>query len=397
MADRRAALPAAPSRALAWIDDELAAIQASGLERRVLDLASAPGPMVEFEGRRMLLLGSNNYLDLAGHPRVVEGAVAAARRFGAGSGASRLVSGGTELHAELEARLAGLLGAEAALLFSSGYLANVSTIEALAGDGDEVFSDELNHASIIDGCRLSGARVSVYPHRDLAALDSALAASSARRRLVVSDSVFSMEGDEADVAGLVELAGRHDAMLMVDESHAVGVLGEGGGGLVVAEGLSASVPVRMGTLSKALGSAGGFIAGSERLIHWLRHRARGFVFDTAPAPPAVGAALAALAVIEAEPERRERLLGLTGRLRDGLAVSGLPARPGRSAIVPVLVGEPEAAMAIAAKLRAAGVIAPAIRPPSVPAGTSRLRLTVSAGFSPQQVDQAVAAIAAAAR
>jgi 8-amino-7-oxononanoate synthase len=383
------------SRALAWIDDEMAAIQAGGLERTLLQLSSAPGPLVEHDGRQYLLLGSNNYLDLANHPEVVAAAVAAARRYGAGAGASRLVSGAIDMQARLEDTLASLTGAEGALLFSSGYLANVSTIQALVGRGDQVFSDALNHASIIDGCRLSGAAVTVYPHADLEALGVALSDPGRGRRLVVSDSIFSMDGDSADVAGLVEIAERHDAMLMLDESHALGVLGDGGGGQAVAHGVADRVPVRMGTLSKALGSAGGFIAGPRQLVDWLRHRARGFVFDTAPAPASVGAAIAAVDVASREPERRQRLLALSERLRRGLVAERLTVSPGEAAIVPLLIGDPRRAVEVALEVRKGGVIAPAIRPPSVPVATSRLRLTVSAGFSPDQVDTAVTVIAAA--
>jgi 8-amino-7-oxononanoate synthase len=377
---------------LAWIDDELAAIRAKGLERTLLELTSAPGPMVEFEGRHYLLLGSNNYLDLAAHPEVMEGAVSAVRRLGAGAGASRLVSGATGLHAELENELAAILGVEAVLLFSSGYLANVSTIQALVGKDDEVFSDALNHASLIDGCRLSGAHVTVYSHADIAELGRALAASTARRKLIVSDSVFSMEGDSAPVKALGELAAATGAMLMLDESHAFGVLGENGAGLAPEARPSAVGMLVMGTLSKALGSAGGFIGGSAELVHYLRHRARGFVFDTAPAPAAVGAALAALRLMAREPGRRARLLELTARLRHGISGLGVPLGTGDAAIVPLLVGAPDRAMRMAASLRERGVIAPAIRPPSVPDGTSRLRLTVSAGFTDVQVDTAVAAL-----
>lgn len=380
------------SPALAWIDDELARIKAGGLERRLLELTTAPGPTVEHSGRTYLLLGSNNYLDLANHPEVVAAAVDATRRYGAGSGASRLVSGAIDLQARLEAALAEMVGAEAALLFSSGYLANVSTIQALVGRDDAVFSDELNHASLIDGCRISGSQVSVFPHADLGVLDAALAHSSGRRKLIVSDSVFSMDGDSADVAGLVEVAEQHGATLMLDESHALGVLGPGGGGLASAAGREGEVPVRMGTLSKALGSAGGFIAGSEQLVEWLRHQARGFVFDTAPAPAAVGAALAAVDLSQRQPGRRQRLLELTARLRFGLAGGGRRVLPGEAAIVPLVLGDPTLAVDTATRLRDAGVIAPAIRPPSVPPGTSRLRLTVSAGFSEEQVDQAARAI-----
>lgn len=425
-----------------WVRGELAAVEAAGLRRTLTELEGPPGPTMSLSGRRVIVLGSNNYLDLAGHPRVVEGAVEAARRYGAGAGASRLVTGANRLQAELEARLAALVGAESALLFSSGYLANVAAIPALVGAGDEVFSDVLNHASIIDGCRLSGARVSVYPHGDLAALEGLLRASRARRRLIASDTLFSMEGDAAPVAGIASLAAAHGAMTLLDESHAVGVLGTGGGGLArsagdgrpgasspawpdsgpvsdrlagaaqptllmgtlskaIGAGGAARDPDRptlvMGTLSKALGSAGGFVAGGAALVDLLRHRARGFVFDTAPAPAALGAALAALDVIAAEPDRRVRLLRLTRRLRDRLEEAGLRLLPGPGAIVPLIVGEPGPAMAIARRLREAGVLAPAIRPPSVPAGTSRLRLTVSAGFDEAQVDEAAAAIAAAAR
>jgi 8-amino-7-oxononanoate synthase len=378
--------------ALAWLRDELELIRAAGLERSLLDLRSAPGATVELDDQRYLLLGSNNYLDLAAHPAVIAGAQEALREYGAGAGASRLVSGTLEIHSRLEGELAALVGAEAALLFSSGYLANVATIPALVGRGDEVFSDALNHASIIDGCRLSGARVTVFPHRDLDRLASALGASAARRRLVVSDSVFSMEGDSAAVTDLVQLAESHDAILMLDESHALGVLGQGGGGLTDAAQVSGRVPVLMGTLSKALGSAGGFIAGSAELVHYLHHRARGFVFDTAPAPAAVGAAAAALQLVRSEPWRRQRLLDLTARLRRGLGHGGLSMLDGEAAIVPLLLGAPERAVAAAARLRERGIIAPAIRPPSVPDGTSRLRLTVNAGFTEAQVDAAIAAI-----
>jgi 8-amino-7-oxononanoate synthase len=301
-----------------------------------------------------------------------------------------LVSGAIDLHGRLEERLADLVGSESVLLFSSGYLANVSTIPALCGKVDVVFSDAFNHASIIDGCRLSGAGLHVYPHGDMEALSRALQRTPARRRLIVSDSVFSMEGDSAPVERLADLAAAYEATLMLDESHALGVLGSRGGGL--AQQVGVPVDVLMGTLSKAVGSAGGFIAGSHQLIQFLRHKARGFVFDTAPAPATVGAALASLEVMAREPERRARLLGRTGRLRAGLGGAGLRLPGGEAAIVPLFVGEPGPALELAIRLRQAGVIAPAIRPPSVPPGTSRLRLTVSAGFSEEDVDTAVEAI-----
>src|SRR5438445_8321111 len=327
---------------LAWVEGELDDMQAAGLERRLLELDGPPGPTVELDGRTYILLGSNNYLDLAAHPAVVQGAIAAARRFGAGAGASRLLSGATPLQRELERGLAGLLRAQDALLFSSGYLANVATVAALVGKGDEVFSDALNHASIIDGCRLSGARVTVYPHRDVDCLAQLLRSSTARRRLVVSDTVFSMEGSVAPVNELATLAGGADAMLLLDESHALGVMGTDGAGL--AAEIDFEGKIVMATLSKALGSAGGVIAGSAMLIRFLQHRARGFVFDTAPGPPAVGAARAALEVMLAEPGRRQILLQLTARLRNRLRAGDLRVPEGETAIVPLLVATPEASL-----------------------------------------------------
>jgi 8-amino-7-oxononanoate synthase len=375
---------------------EMAAIDGSGLRRVLQHIEGPPGPVVVVGDRSYILLGSNNYLDLARHPRVLAGARAALERYGAGAGASRLVSGGTTLHRELEVRLAAWLGAEDSLLFSSGYLANVSTIAALVGRGDTVFSDALNHASIIDGCRLSGAAVEVYPHADLAALEQQLKRARSGRRLLVSDTIFSMEGDTAPLRRLAAMADDHGAMLMLDESHAVGVLGLTGAGAAELHGVASVADLRMGTLSKALGSAGGFIAASALLIDYLRHRARGFVFDTAPAPAAVGAALAAVEVVLAEPDRRARLHRQTGRLRAALEAGGLSPLPGESAILPVLVGDPRRAMAISAAARAGGVIAPAIRPPSVPEGGSRLRLTVSPGFDDSLIDRAAEVVLAAA-
>jgi len=379
-----------------WVDASLEDIRGAGLERHLLELDGPPGPTAHLGGRRHILLGSNNYLDLAGHPTVVEGAVAAARRHGAGAGASRLVSGASALQRTLEERLAAFLGVEAALLFSSGYLANTGTIPALVGAGDEVFSDSLNHASIIDGCRLSGATVTVYPHRDAGFLAEALAASRARRRLIVSDAVFSMEGDACPVEELQGLAATHGAMLLLDESHSFGVVGAGGRGLVAAVAGGGGGALVMATLSKALGAAGGFVAGPAPVIEYLRQRARTFIFDTAPAPAAVGAALAALGVLEAEPARAERVRALAGRLAEGLRAAGLGVPVPAAAIVPLVVGEAEAAIALAAAARERGVIVFPIRPPSVPPGTSRLRLTVTAGFSEAMVDTAIDALAAAA-
>jgi 8-amino-7-oxononanoate synthase len=378
----------------------LAQIEAAGLGRRVRTLQSASEPEVVLDGRRVLCLASNNYLGLAAHPEVVDAAAEAARRYGAGAGSARLVTGGLTVHDELEARLAAFKGAEAALLFSSGYLANLGTVAALVGPGDAVFSDALNHASIIDGCRLSRAGVHVYRHADAGHLEDRLAAwrrgaPAAARALVVTDSVFSMDGDVAPLPDIVAASERHGAVLMVDEAHATGVVGPNGRGAVAAYGLDGRVGVVMGTLSKSLGAAGGFIAGSAELCAWLRNRARSFVFDTALPPPTAAAALAALGVLEREPERPVRARRLAGRLASGLRGAGYEVAEPPAAVVPVVIGAPDAALALSGRLIDAGVLVTAIRPPTVPEGTSRLRATVMATHTDAEIDRAVAAFATA--
>ncbi|HET9771310.1 MAG TPA: 8-amino-7-oxononanoate synthase [Acidimicrobiia bacterium] len=366
---------------LAFCGEELARLEADGLGRRVRALESASEPEVTLDGRRVLCLASNNYLGLAAHPAVAGAAAEAAQRYGAGAGSARLVTGGLVIHDELEARLAALKGTEAALLFSSGYLANLGTVAALVGPGDAVFSDSLNHASIIDGCRLSKADVHVYRHADADHLADRLAAwrrtaASGVRALVVTDSVFSMDGDVAPLPDIAAACERHGAVLMVDEAHATGVVGPGGRGAVAGFGLEGRVGVVMGTLSKSLGAAGGFIAGSAQLCAYLRNRARSFVFDTALPPPTVAAALAA-------------------RLAGGLRAAGYDVADPPAAVLPVVVGAPDAALGLSARLLDAGVLVTAIRPPSVPEGTSRLRATVMATHTDAQIDRAVAAFAAA--
>jgi 8-amino-7-oxononanoate synthase len=387
---------------LAFCGAELAEIEAAGLGRRVRTLQSASEPEVVLDGRRLVCLASNNYLGLAAHPEVVDAAAEAARRFGAGAGSARLVTGGLTVHDELEARLASFKGTEAALLFSSGYLANLGTVAALVGPGDAVFSDALNHASIIDGCRLSRAGVHVYRHADAGHLEDRLAAwrrtaPAGARALVVTDSVFSMDGDIAPLPEIAAACGRHGAVLMVDEAHATGVVGPGGRGAVAAYGLEGRVGVVMGTLSKSLGAAGGFIAGSADLCAWLRNRARSFVFDTALPPPTAAAALAALTVLDREPERPVRARRLAARLAAGLRSAGYAVADPPAAVVPVVIGAPDAALALSGRLLEASVLVTAIRPPSVPEGTSRLRATVMATHSDAQIDRAVAAFSAARR
>jgi 8-amino-7-oxononanoate synthase len=378
---------------LSWAAAELERLEGVGLRRNPPVLDTGPEPEVVVGGRRLLLLCSNNYLGLSNDPRVVRAAAESAERWGAGAGASRLVSGTTALHMSLERALADLKGAEDALLFSSGYLANSGTIPALAGRGDVVFSDERNHASIVDGCRLSGARKEIYRHADPQDLDRRLAAAPEQRRLVVTDTVFSMDGNLAPLRELAAVCERHGALLMVDEAHATGVLGPRGGGAVEACGLTGRVQLVMGTLSKALGSTGGFVAGPRPLVELLRNRARTHVFDTALGAPAAGAALAALDAARDEPWRRERALELARRLHRGLSAQGYDVGEPAAAVLRLLVGGTRAAVELAAALFDRGVLAPAIRPPTVPPGTARLRLTVMAMHTDEQIDRALAAFA----
>jgi 8-amino-7-oxononanoate synthase len=377
--------PAAPvvNDPLAFCGEAVAGIEAAGLLRRVRALESASEPEVILNGRRVLCLASNNYLGLAAHPDVAGAAAEAARRYGAGAGSARLITGGLVVHDELEARLAAFKGTESALLFSSGYLANLGTVAALVGPGDAVFSDALNHASIIDGCRMSRAEVHVYRHADAADLDQRLTiwrrhVPAKGRALVVTDSVFSMDGDIAPLPEIADACERHGAILMVDEAHATGVVGPGGRGAVAGYGLDGRVGVVMGTLSKALGAAGGFIAGSADLCAFLRNRARSFIFDTALPPPM-------------------RARSLAGRLATGLRAAGFDVPDPAAAVVPVVIGEPDPAMALSTRLLDAGVLVTAIRPPTVPKGTSRLRATVMATHTDAEIDRAVAVFAAARR
>src|SRR3954449_6208054 len=353
------------------LEDRLAELREAGLERRTRVITGPQGPQVLLDGRPVVLLCSNNYLGLADHPAVRHAAAEAALRWGAGAGASRLVSGTMSVHAELEARLAELERTEAAVLFGSGYLANVGVIGALAGERDAlVLSDELNHASIVDGCRLARAETAVYRHGDVEHLESLLRAARGRPAVIVTDSVFSMDGDVAPLADLVDAARAHGAMLVVDEAHGSGCFGPDGRGAVAEAGLEGEVDVIVGTLGKALGSYGAYAACAETTARWLVNRARSLIFSTAPPPPAVAAALAALDVIEAEPERRRRLHENADVLRAELAREGFDVTGSGTQIIPLVVGGPETAMAICEAALARGVFAQAIRPPTVPAGTS---------------------------
>lgn len=372
---------------------ELEEIQAAGLYRRLRRMDSASSREVIVEGRPLLMCASNNYLGLADDPQLQEAAIDALRQFGTGSGGSRLTTGNTSLHEELERALAELKGTEAALLFNTGYMANVAALTTLVGKGDMILSDQWNHASLIDGARLSRAETQIYGHADMADLEAKLAAAQGKHRriLIVTDGVFSMDGDIAPLPTICDLAERYGADVMVDDAHATGVLGAKGGGTVDHFRLYGRVAVQMGTLSKAAGAEGGYIAGSRQLVEYLLNKSRPFIFSTAQSPAVIGAALAALRIIAGEPERRHHLLSIAGQLRARLVAEGFEVIPGATPILGVVIGEADRAVAFSRRLEQAGVFAPAIRPPTVPAGTSRIRLTLTARHSAEDLERIVGA------
>jgi glycine C-acetyltransferase/8-amino-7-oxononanoate synthase len=379
------------------IAERLEELRASGLHRRLRLVEGAQGPCVLLAGQPVLLLCSNNYLGLAGHPLVREAAAEAALRLGVGAGGSRLISGNMEPHWRLEERLAAFKGYEAALLFGSGYLANSGTIAALAGRGEVVFSDELNHASIVDGCRLSRAETFVYRHADVEHLAWGLRQVGERAALIVTDGVFSMDGDVAPLADLVKLAHHHGSRLMVDEAHATGALGPGGRGSVAAAGLSEEVDLVVGTLGKALGSYGAYVCASTELCEYLLNTARSFIFSTAPPPPALAAAAAALELLEAEPKQVERLSDNAATLRRALAAEGLTTGGAGTQIVPFEVGDADTTMMLCERLLERSVFVQGIRPPTVPEGSSRLRFSVMATHGEGELHEAARLTGGAAR
>ncbi|QDT01328.1 aminotransferase class I/II-fold pyridoxal phosphate-dependent enzyme [Adhaeretor mobilis] len=382
----------------AWIDTSLAELKISDLLRELPAGLEAAGPLTTGPlSAGCVNFASNDYLGMAGDARLGSAAVAACQQQGVGRAASPLICGRSTLHEQLEARLAEFLNAEAALLFTSGYAANVGVVPALVDRGDCVYGDSLNHASLIDGCRLSRAERHVYSHCDMSELETLLAAGGGfRRRLIVSDTLFSMDGDLAPLIELVRLARKYDAMLLIDEAHALGVFGNrvgkgGGGGLwehiadEIPDAESAPV-VRMGTLSKALGSAGGLVCGSKSLVKWLANRSRSFVFSTAHPSANSAAALAALDIIEANPHCGALLLQKASDLRERLTAQGWDVTPSASQIIPIRIGSAKQALALAGRLREAGYWVPAIRPPSVPEGQSLLRLSLTTAHTEAMVD-----------
>ena len=374
-------------------------LRAGSLYRHLTAIGSAAGPRVRVGGREVLQFASNNYLGLANDPRVCEAARCAIDRWGWGAGASRLVAGHTDAHAALEADLAAFKHAEAALVFPTGYLTNLGVISALVGRGDTVVSDRGNHASITDAVRLSGAGLARYAHADAAAASGALAKHAGRpgRRMIVTDTVFSMAGDLAPLAVLADLARQSGAMLVLDEAHATGILGPTGAGLAEAvdaesPGTSDAVTAGVGTLSKALGGIGGFVTGSREVCDLLINRARPFIYTTALPAAACEAAREALRIVREEPARRRRVLDLAAYLRRRLREEGFDTGASATPIVPVMVGDPARALAMAGQLLERGIFCPAIRPPTVPPGTSRLRVSLTAEHTEEDVERLVAGL-----
>lgn len=377
-----------------WIERDLQQIRDASLFRSRRTFQPLPGGRCELEGQTLINLSSNDYLNLAHDPRLIEAAASALSEMGVGARASALVSGRTEWHERLEARLAQFEGTEAALLFPSGYAANLGVVSALASEQDTIFCDRLNHASLIDGCRLSGARLRVYRNGQLEKLKRELEkVSGDGRKIIVTDSVFSMDGNQAPLLELCELAEEFGAILVIDEAHGTGVWGECGRGLAEACGVEDRITVRIGTLSKAVGTLGGFVTGSSTLIDWLWNRVRTQIYSTALPPAICAAACAALDIIQQEPERRRVLFERSDFLRNELAQRpDVTVPPSAGPIIPVILGDPDRTMSIASELKEAGFLVGAIRPPTVPEGTSRLRVSVTYAHEQDDLERFLKAV-----
>ena len=379
------------SNPLSYLSEQLESWRQAGTYQRLRQLESPCEPVSRFDGREVINLASNNYLGLANHPKLVEAAVAAAKKYGAGSGAVRTISGTMSIHMELEHRIAAFKKVEACVVFQSGFAANAGTVSAILGPEDHIVSDELNHASIIDGCRLSRAKIHVFPHKDAARAEAILAelASASGRKLLITDGVFSMDGDIGPLPALVEAAEKHGAIMMIDDAHSSGVLGRNGRGTVDHFGMHGRVGIQVGTLSKAVGVLGGYVCGSKDLIEFLYHRARPFLFSTSHPPAVAAACLAAFDILEQEPERIERLWDNTRYFKAALHGAGFSTGQSETPITPIMVGEAAAAHQFSRELFEEGVYSTGIGFPTVAKGKARIRAMVSAAHTRDMLDRAV--------
>ena len=374
--------------------DELKRIKESGLYRQMKYLQSPQQPYVKIAGKSYLMLSSNSYLGLCNDPRLKQAAMDAMEKYGVGSGGSRLTTGSYEVHKKLEDEIAAFKGAEAALLFNTGYMANVGAISSIAGKDWVIFSDRFNHASIIDGCRLSGAEIIIYEHCDASDLETKAQSHRGRRALVVTDGLFSVDGDIAPLPEIVQVAKKYNMLLMVDDAHATGVLGENGGGTADYFGLQNEIDIQMGTFSKALASEGGFIAGNRGLIDYLANKARSFIFSTALAPATVAVSLRALEIVQAEPRLRQSLIANSAWFREKLREIGFEIMDFPTPIISIVLGPPDLTVNFSNRLMEKNIFVSAIRPPTVPQGTSRLRINLMATHTVDDLARAIDSIAA---
>jgi glycine C-acetyltransferase len=384
-----------------FINEELKRLKREGLYRELKFVEGSQGNRVKINGKEVILLSSNNYLGLASHPELKKAAVLAAEKYGCGSGASRLISGNMELHEKLEERIASFKGTESALLFNSGYTANVGVISSICGRGDIIFSDKLNHASIIDGCLLSGAEIKRYPHKDIDALEGFLKSTppsplyikggvrGVKKRLIITDGVFSMDGDIAPLNDIIRVARKYSAIVMVDDAHATGVLGENGKGTAEHLGVDGGIDIVMGTFSKALGSFGGFVAVGRQMREFLINRARSFIYTTSLPPPVIASSIAAIDIIEKGRDLRDSLWRNVDYMKNGLKGMGFDIMNSQSQIIPIFIGDENRTMEMSRMLLEEGVFVQGIRPPTVPHGKSRLRVTVTAAHRDDDINRAL--------
>jgi glycine C-acetyltransferase len=384
---------------LAYLSEQLGAWRKTGSYQRLHVLESPCEPISRFDGREVINLASNNYLGLADHPKLIEAQVNAARKYGAGSGAVRTISGTMSIHMQLEERIADFKKTEACVVFQSGFAANAGTVSAILGPEDHIVTDALNHASIIDGCRLSKAKIHVFPHKDTGRAEEILKEldGAGGHKLLITDGVFSMDGDIGPLPALVESAERHGAIMMIDDAHSAGVLGRNGRGTVDHFGLHGRVDVQVGTLSKAIGVLGGYVCGSRDLIEFLYHRARPFLFSTSHPPAVAAACLAAFDILEGEPERIDRLWENTRYFKSNLKNAGFDTGESETPITPVIVGEASAAHAYSAALFENGLLATGIGFPTVPEGKARVRTIVTATHTKDMLDRASAILTSVAK